>query len=88
MRVALKFCGGCDPSFERVEYGRAIAAAAKERIEWTRLGEGPYDAVLLICGCDHACIENEMPSDAPLVSLKDPGVAPEEVIASLLRKGK
>ena len=87
MRVALKFCGGCDPAYERVEYWRAIAEAAGDRIEWTRLDEGPYEAVLLISGCARACIAEEMPPDAPLVSLKDQGASPEEVIVSLRQKG-
>jgi hypothetical protein len=88
MLVALKFCGGCDPAYERVEYWQAIERAAGRGVAWTRLEQGPYDAVLLICGCARACIEHEMPSEVPLLCLKDETATPEEVIARLLKRGR
>lgn len=87
MRVALKYCGGCDPAYERTEYFRLIARAAGERLEWVRLDAGDYAAILLICGCDTACPEEEMPAGAPLVCLRNDRLPPEAVVEAILQRG-
>jgi len=86
VRVALKFCGGCDPGYERADYWRQIALAAGTSLKWRRLEDHDYQAVLLICGCATACPENEMPPGVPLVCLKDDRLAPAEVIRKLRDK--
>ncbi|MBI5522586.1 MAG: hypothetical protein HY910_08165 [Desulfarculus sp.] len=86
MRVALKFCGGCDPGFERGEYWQAIARAAGPEIEWARLEEEGCQAVLLICGCDTACPQKDMPPGLRQVCLKDDRLAPGQVVKKILQK--
>ena len=54
-RIALKYCGGCDPAFDRVELFRRIEALAGDRVEWVGVDDGAADAVLLIGGCARAC---------------------------------
>lgn len=84
MKVALKYCGGCDPTFERVDYFEGIKQAAGEGIEWTALDGGDYDAVLLICGCESACPLDEMPAGARVVTVTDDGRPPEQVVRLLM----
>jgi len=55
MRIALKYCGGCDPGFDRVDFFRRIQAAAGVRIEWITVDDEDFDTVLLIAGCERAC---------------------------------
>jgi hypothetical protein len=86
MRVAVKFCGGCDPAYERGAYFREIKEAAGGRIEWCRPGEGGQRAVLLICGCATACPEEEMPPGAPVLCLKDNQLPPRQVAERLLKE--
>lgn len=86
MRVALKFCGGCDPGYERREYWEDIARAAGADIEWARLEDAGCQAVLLICGCPTACPEADMPPGLRLVRLSDDRLAPAEVVKKLLQK--
>ena len=54
-RVALKYCGGCNPGFDRVAYVEKVKSAAGADIEWVTLDEGGIDAVLLVTGCETAC---------------------------------
>ncbi len=84
MRVAVKFCGGCDPAYERVAYWEEIGQAAGQRVTWTRLEDPGNQAVLLICGCACACIEQEISTGLPVVCLRDPQTPPQQVIAKLL----
>ena len=85
MRVALKYCGGCDPKYDRTEYFQSIAAVAED-VEWTRLDDPDYDAVLLICGCDTACIEKEMPAGVPLMLITDDQTPAHEVVQKIIEK--
>jgi len=59
-KVAIKFCGGCDPNYDRVEYWKCIRSAAGDRIEWIRVDDSNYEAVLVISGCQRACVEREI----------------------------
>lgn len=84
--MALKFCGGCNPDYERGEYWQAIRQAAGDQVEWVRLQDDDYQAVLLICGCPTACPRDDMPAGAHLVCLSDPRLPAEAVLAMLREK--
>ena len=85
MRVAIKYCGGCDPTYDRVELVRRLKVVAGNSIEWVTL-ENLHDVVLLVCGCLKACPEEELNSP-PTLSLKHDGLSPERVVAQLIEKG-
>ena len=86
MRVALKYCGGCDPAYERVDYFESIKQAAGDDIQWVRPDSGGYKALLLICGCAKACPLEEMPRTNKLVLIKHDQAAPQEVLARIKEK--
>lgn len=88
----MKFCGGCDPGYDRVEYFRKIQDAADDLIEWVTLDEDDFEAVLVICGCETACpAENMGQSDrrsGRLILVRDDKRDPAEIVESLLSKEK
>ena len=59
-RVALKFCGGCDCTYDRTSNGRGSRAEAVDKIQWVLLDDAHYDAVLMIHGCPVACPEKHL----------------------------
>jgi len=85
-RVALKYCGGCNPGFDRVEYFRRIMSAASDSIEWVTLENPGFDALLLIQGCDTACPERslDLTGHGLILSLKNDKIDPIEVVKRLL----
>ncbi|MDQ7781236.1 MAG: hypothetical protein RDU20_00060 [Desulfomonilaceae bacterium] len=83
MKVALKFCGGCDPAYDRVEYWERIRGAAGDGITWTTADSGIHDAVLLICGCAKTCPRDDMLPDEIVVVLKDDTLDPADVVSRL-----
>ncbi len=89
-KIALKYCGGCDPGFERVEYFQEIQNAAGDRIEWASLDDGDFQTVLVISGCDTACPTGNMAPAArrTIVSINDSKRDPAEIVQSLLSEGK
>jgi hypothetical protein len=85
-RVALKYCGGCNPGFDRVKYVRAIQNAAGDLIEWVTVYDPDFEAALVICGCDSACLVEDMGLGAcqKIVSIRDDKRDPAEVVKNLL----
>jgi hypothetical protein len=85
-RVGLKYCGGCNPSYERVEYVEALREAAGGRIEWVSADEGGFSSLLVVCGCDKQCVEMaeyERPG-CRLIRVKDGQRAATEILSLLL----
>jgi hypothetical protein len=88
MKVVIKFCGGCDPAFDRVEVFQRVKIVAGDSIEWLQVGQQDYDAVLMVCGCHKACPEDGFRHVSRLVSIKNNGLSPECVVAQILGKGQ
>ncbi len=88
MKVALKFCGGCDPAYDRVQFFRRIMSEAGDSIEWLTIEARGYEAVLLVCGCLKACPEDGLQNIPGLVALHHDGLSPAYVVDQLLRKGQ
>lgn len=86
MTVAVKFCGGCDSLYDRLQYWEKIREAAAGRIRWTSLDCPGVRAVLLICGCRVSCPEKHLnPADyEKFVSLTDDGTDPDQVIKKIV----
>lgn len=89
-RIALKYCGGCDPGFDRVKYVREIQTAAGDLIEWVTVNDPNFEAALVICGCNSACPVEEMglADCRKIVSIRDDKRDPAEVVQNLLREGE
>jgi hypothetical protein len=85
-RVALKYCGGCNPGFDRVAYVERIKSAAGLNIEWVTLDEGDVDAVLLVSGCDTACPRRSIDFSKykKTVTIRDDKVSPDYLVKILL----
>ena len=50
-RVGIKYCGGCNPRFDRVA---AVESLGCRALPAARPGER-YDLILVVCGCSAAC---------------------------------
>ena len=84
-RIGLKYCGGCDPGFDRVEFFRRLQATAGECIEWHAVDDQGCDAVLLIAGCARACPQEGAELAAyRMVTVSDDNRAPQAIVAALL----
>lgn len=84
----MKYCGGCNPSYDRVEYVRAIQQAAGTRIEWALIDEGGFTTIMLVSGCDKQCVEmaEYEARGHRVIRIRDNHRAPKAVLASLLEE--
>lgn len=57
--VGVKYCGGCNPQFDRVEAFSHLQECFEGSIRWVPCDETDLDAVLVICGCQTACADTE-----------------------------
>jgi hypothetical protein len=85
-KVALKYCGGCNPGFDRVAYVESVKSAAGPVIEWVTLDDEGFDTVLLICGCETACPLRSLDFSryTQSVSIKNDKVSPKDLVKILL----
>jgi hypothetical protein len=60
-RVALKYCGSCNPRVDLSRIARHLAQAAVEQgnFELVPLSENEIDVVVILCGCPRACGDKE-----------------------------
>lgn len=57
MIIAVKFCGGCDPEYDRIEMFEKIKTAVGERVEWIFSANAAAKWLLVINGCGRACAD-------------------------------
>jgi hypothetical protein len=57
VKVALKYCGSCNPYVDLTRIARHLTKVAEERgdFQLVPLTEDGIDAVVILCGCPRAC---------------------------------
>jgi len=86
-KVAIKFCGGCNPTFDRLRYWEEMKAETGDAIAWVGPDHPDREAVLLICGCHTSCpVKNLLPEDeARLILVRDDQATPAEMAQKIIR---
>jgi hypothetical protein len=88
-KIALKYCGGCDPTYDRVACGEKIKQIAGERIVWVPLDDDSSqdcEGILMIVGCATACPERDPAprADVPVVVIRNKDCDPQRTVDILL----
>ena len=92
MRVGIKYCGGCNPRYDRAgevnkvldHFRQADGASAEDAdnsktvFEYAEEG-GVYDVLLTVCGCVHKCANTEPYKFNQLVGIDDGFKATEAI---------
>lgn len=60
MRIGVKYCGGCNPRYDRPKFVARLKDELGGEVEWLNAStaEVPLDFVLVVCGCTAACAEH------------------------------
>jgi len=61
VKVALKYCGSCNPRVDLSRIARHLTKVAEERGDFqiVPLSENDIDVVVILCGCPRACGNKE-----------------------------
>jgi hypothetical protein len=57
MKVGIKYCGGCNPGYDRVALAEYIKKSLHGRVEFVPLDGESIDMVLAVEGCKTACAD-------------------------------
>jgi hypothetical protein len=54
-KIGIKYCGGCNPTYERLEVIQAVQSRLGDRFLFIRPDQRDLDGMLLINGCVRSC---------------------------------
>jgi len=57
LKVGIKYCGGCNPGYDRVAVADFIQKSLRGRVEFVPLENAAIDLVLAIEGCQTCCAD-------------------------------
>jgi len=81
MTLYVKFCGGCNPGFDRGALARETAILLGARLVYSQSDEA--DACLLISGCSRSCAKPT--GNLPHISINRK-TSPEEAAGMLVKR--
>ncbi|WP_333887011.1 hypothetical protein [Clostridium sp.] len=55
MNVGIKYCGGCNPKYDRKQFLYDLQQEFKYNFETASLDK-TYDIVIVLCGCTSCCV--------------------------------
>ena len=57
VRVGLKYCGGCNPEYDRVALVRHMEESLQGRVEFVKPASEGVELILAVEGCSTACAD-------------------------------
>jgi len=58
-KIGIKYCGGCNPSYERVEFIQRVRSLAGDRFVFLLHDQQGLDGLITINGCLRACANKD-----------------------------
>lgn len=60
MKIGIKYCGGCNPTYDRTDVVTRLKKLGGQcySIEMAKQGI-VYDIVVILCGCTKACVSHQ-----------------------------
>ncbi|MGD9569620.1 MAG: hypothetical protein AB7V48_15150 [Sedimentibacter sp.] len=55
MKIGIKYCGGCNPSFDRIRFVKLLKKEFADMAFETADKDVNYYLLIVICGCMRAC---------------------------------
>jgi 4-hydroxybutyrate CoA-transferase len=56
-RIRIKYCGGCNPGYDRSRLVEQMKIRLKDGVEWVSSETESYDLVIAIQGCETSCAD-------------------------------
>ncbi len=86
MPIAIKFCGGCNPKYDRGVFITRLKQVLGDRCEWVSYDHPSPAGIIIVCGCERACVTKSFNTDDyPCVLIVDRTEQLEEMVTALLR---
>ena len=59
-KIGIRYCGGCNPHYERVEMIERIQSLVADRVLFTRHDQKDLDGRIAVNGCPRACVVKDL----------------------------
>ena len=59
MNIGIKYCGGCNPRYDRAGYVKALIERHPHATFEPARSDVRYDLLLVVCGCSSMCARTE-----------------------------
>ena len=57
MKIGVKYCGGCNPQYDRVEVVEALQKRLEGKAAFVSRDDDGIDLILAVEGCETACVD-------------------------------
>jgi len=57
LRIGLKYCGGCNPHYDRVALVEKITRVLSGKVEFVAWDKEDLSTILVVAGCNTACLD-------------------------------
>jgi len=57
LKTGIKYCGGCNPSYDRIAAAENIKNKLKDRTEFVSFSDPEAEVIFVFMGCSAACAE-------------------------------
>lgn len=58
MDIGIKYCGGCNPKYDRKKFVHRLEKNSNFNFEIADFNK-VYDVVIVLCGCNSACVNHK-----------------------------
>ena len=72
VRILVKYCGGCNPLYDRVDLVRRIRERFPDSVRFVFTGEEEGDAAVVVHGCHVQCAGTADVSHLPILHIHRP----------------
>jgi hypothetical protein len=59
-KIGIKYCGGCNPTYERIEMVERVQSRLEDRFVFLRHDQQELDGLILINGCPRSCASENL----------------------------
>ena len=77
-RIGIKYCGGCNPTFNRVAFIMDLAASLDVAVQWVSFEDEDIPLLFIVNGCEIACVDSKEFENKGLrvfsISSDEPGI--------------
>lgn len=70
-KVGIKYCGGCNPSYERAEIAHRVQSQFNHPLHFVHHDQPDIDALTFMSGCQKACAAQDLNRTIPHYSVTD-----------------
>jgi hypothetical protein len=67
--IGIKYCGGCNPFYERVEIVHRAQSKFNHQLHFVRHDQPDIDVMILMSGCQRACAAQDLHQTVPRYSV-------------------